>query len=165
MCLDSSFQELSSAISFTLQPILGVRLLVYHFQRGKSLIHKYCPFECNSQFFHSSFPFNWKNPIGYSIAVAWEYTSIFILIRFLGCLVPLVLACFFFAFSITNDWKGDLRKLNEMANTKHPSEAKIFKQLIEFIRSHSNAKQLSELYTSNPICVNLFSSVTALFLD
>lgn len=97
-----------------------------------------------------SFPFNWRNPVGYVIAVAWECVSVFIFLRFLACMLPMMLACFLLAFSMTKDWKGDLRALNKTANTKH------FKQLIEFVRSHSNAKELSKLYTSKWASIWLF---------
>lgn len=42
----------------------------------------------------------------------------------------------------TDDWKGDLRTLNEMVKTKQ-SNADITERIDEFIRSHSNGKQLS----------------------
>lgn len=78
------------------------------------------------------------------IAIIWEYVAIFILFYFVAWLATLVLALFIFAYSLTKDWKRDLRMLKKMAKTKK-SDADIYERLIEFIRSHSNVKKLSEL--------------------
>lgn len=90
------------------------------------------------------FPFDWKNPIGYLISVSWNSIVIFVLFRFLTCMVPLALGAYLFVFSVNNDWEHVIRTLGKRKATK-PSKVNIFKRVTEFIRSHSNMKQLSRI--------------------
>lgn len=90
-----------------------------------------------------SYPFDWENPIGFLIVIIWQFAATFLLLRFLACLLLLALASLLFAFSITKDWKNDLRTLDAMAKTKR-SETDMFEQLTEFVRSHSNIEQLNK---------------------
>lgn len=88
-------------------------------------------------------PFDWKTPVGYLFAVIWQSTVLFILFRVLSRItVPLAASSFLIALFFANDWKGNLQKLNEMAQTKQ-SEADISKQVTEFIHTHSQVRQLS----------------------
>lgn len=97
---------------------------------------------CNVRW-NRRFPFNWKTPIGYSIAIIWQTTSIFIPLRFFACMLTMALGWYFIALSLKKDWNGDLRKLRVMVKTKQ-SKAGMTKLVTEFVRSHSNMKQLSE---------------------
>lgn len=76
------------------------------------------------------------------------YAGAFVTIRFLACLESFALASFIFAYSINKDWKiVDIPTLDKMLKTKQQCEMDIFKQYTEFVRSHSNVKQLSIEYT------------------
>lgn len=78
------------------------------------------------------------------MAVTWAYVTVSVVLRFLVCIAALALAYFLVFLSVIKDWKGDLRTLDKMAKTKHPSETAMFKQFAQFVRSHSNVKELSE---------------------
>lgn len=54
------------------------------------------------------------------------------------------LGWFLIALSLNKDWKDDVQALDEMVKTKQ-SKADMIKLAAEFIRSHSNVKQLSQL--------------------
>lgn len=107
-----------------------------------------------SQFFKSTWiqwsthstPFDWKNPIGYSIAFVWQYASIFVLLNFLATLTPLLLSLLIYANSLNKDWKHDLRLLKKMAKGEQ-SDVALSTELGEFIRSHAYMKELSESQT------------------
>lgn len=57
--------------------------------------------------------------------------------------MTLALGAFLFTVSFTKVMIGDLKSINEMAKTKQ-SDADIFKQLSQFIRTQSDSQQLSE---------------------
>lgn len=62
--------------------------------------------------------------------------------RLMACVLPLGIGSFLFAFFAIKDWKDDFRTLDEMTKTKQ-SKADVIELVTEFVRSHSNAKQLS----------------------
>lgn len=88
-----------------------------------------------------STPIDWKTPTGYLIELAWQYTSIFMLISFLANLTPMAISFFLFADSLRKDWKHDLRAVKKLAKGKQ-FDLELSKLLGEFIRSHSNLKEL-----------------------
>lgn len=87
-------------------------------------------------------PIDWNNPIGYLITAAWQYMGAYIVFRLMACLIPLAFTCFVFAVVTTIGWRYELRTIEQMAKSKQ-SETDIFQLLTEFVRSHSNIKELS----------------------
>lgn len=78
------------------------------------------------------------------MAFIWKSTVLFIVGRiFSTVLAPLAFCAFLIALSFIDDWKGDLRTLDEMARTKQ-CQVNLSKQVAEFIRTHSRVRQLSE---------------------
>lgn len=89
-----------------------------------------------------SYPYDWRNPIGYFFADIWLYISILNELGFLACFTPLAVSFLIYAISLTKDWKHDLQALKKLAN-----DVELYKDLSEFIRSHAYVKKLSETQT------------------
>lgn len=88
------------------------------------------------------FPFNWKNPFGYLIAMCWELLVVFYLVRFLLCLTSYAFEGFYHASSFFKDMCRDLEQLNKIAKARH-SKAVILNKFIQFVHTHSTHKKLS----------------------
>lgn len=86
-------------------------------------------------------PFDWNNPIGYLFAVIWQTILTFPIIAFLVNVVSMGIGCFLFMLAFAEDWICDMRTLDEMARTTK-SKTDMIKQITEFVRSHSNFKEL-----------------------
>lgn len=89
-------------------------------------------------------PFDWKNPIGYSFTICLQIVTVTFLLWFLASLLSLALGNLLFIWSFIKEWKCDLHSLNEMLKTEK-FKADILKELTEFIRAHSNIKELSKI--------------------
>lgn len=87
------------------------------------------------------FPFDWKNPLGYSIAIAVQYITAAYGLLFLASLVIFGMVTFFFANALIKDINGLLQTINKNAKVKKNRD-RILKQLLEFIQYHSDVKQL-----------------------
>lgn len=89
------------------------------------------------------FPFDVKNPLGYTIAVALEYIFIVNLMLPVLCLVSFALETCLVLISLTKDVKCDVNRLNE--NVKD-NQLEILKQFSQLIEIHSDANELSPNY-------------------
>lgn len=88
------------------------------------------------------FPFDWKTPFGYFIAVAFQLMIVKVPLRIIGCFLSIGFAAFIIAITVHKDLKDCLKLIN--ANLKsEPLRGQIRKQFIEFIDLHANMKQLS----------------------
>lgn len=90
----------------------------------------------------NSLPFEWKNPIGYTIAVILESMVAFNLLYFMACFLSIPLGSYFFVNSNNGLMKNDLESINKMANDKK-SASDIFEPFSRFIRSYAETKQLN----------------------
>ena len=88
------------------------------------------------------YPFNWRNPITYFVAISYQYYTAIYLFRFVACLISFGLGIFLFAISATNDIKNDLKLMNDKAKTKR-NRVRILKCLSSFVQFHSAVKKLS----------------------
>ena len=125
---------------------LDMMLSNYHYQCGMNIpkIFWWTFFYFENFAFTIRFPFDWKNPFGYFIAISFQAIIIGNSIRFMACAVSLPYGGFLYTFSINQDMKNDLRAINGMTNTKESQTADILKKFSEFICTHSDSKQLSE---------------------
>lgn len=85
-------------------------------------------------------PFQWKNPFGYLIAFAIEYTSGIYIIDMMVCQTSLVIGCYWLLISLALDISRDLFKI--IGTKMNPLQLK--RELTNYIRAQSDAKQLSE---------------------
>lgn len=87
------------------------------------------------------FPFNWKNPMGYIIAVAFQISMASEALRYMAFALTLPIGGFLWSLSLAEDIKNDANTLNECVRTKR-AKSDIFQRFYEIIRCHIIAIQL-----------------------
>lgn len=88
------------------------------------------------------FPFNWKTPIGYLVAVALQIIVASFPLRYLSCFMTFPLGGHLFTVTIANDVIADMKSINDDVKI-WKSETYIYTKLLELIHLHSDGKQLS----------------------
>lgn len=92
------------------------------------------------------FPFDWKTPLGYLLAVAFECTILLIAIFALKSLGIFAIGVFMFSISLTEDIKCDLDRIVANSSIKKipgKTRLKIMNQIIALVQLHSKATLLS----------------------
>lgn len=159
-CLYLSFgQKSSSAFLFTSLAIQEMMLLWCQRQRGKFTIlfeisninHLRKLFIGLFPYMHFCFcfwtwrfPFDWKNPIGYSCAVILEYLMTACIANFVGSLAILGISTYLMGAAINKDIRRNLHSINDNTEIKK-NRLIIIEQFSDFIQIHSMAKQLSNI--------------------
>lgn len=88
------------------------------------------------------FPFDWKNPIGYLIAIAIEYVMAWYLLVIGAVLIPLAIGSYLYLMALSKCVKGALFAVSQCTNgTKTNQE--ILERIIEYAELYSRVKQLS----------------------
>lgn len=90
-------------------------------------------------------PFDSKNPIGYSIALALECTMLLNPLRYLAVLVTLGFANYKFAKEIANDAIDYIHLFSECAKARRPQQKQqqyMIELLSHWVCIHSDAKEL-----------------------
>lgn len=90
------------------------------------------------------FPFNWKNPCGYMMAVVVQSLWVSVVFTIIGCILLLSFGCFVFSLTAAKTLKSDLHSIDKMARKKN-SRCGMYKKLCKFLEIHANLKQLSRL--------------------
>lgn len=90
-------------------------------------------------------PFNWKNPIGYLIAVALECTLLLNPLRYMATMMTIGFAIFVFAIEFSSTIVDDMRALNKCAKVKRSQQKHIHDLLSHCIDTHSDVKKFSKL--------------------
>lgn len=90
--------------------------------------------------FSQRFPFDWRNPIGYFIAVILQFELASSILEYEACSVCLSFACVLFIFSFAKDVKNHSRVIDENIKTEK-SRRKVIEQLSDFIQ-FTNLKEL-----------------------
>lgn len=120
-----------------LNSILFYHLSIYHYSRCR-------------------FPFDWKNPVGYLVAIILQYQFVSYPCRYIGCFASLGFASFWFAVSAAKNIKSNLREINQSIKAKQHRSI-IFQQFAEFIRS-TIISQLSAEEEEKLITLNFVNS-------
>lgn len=89
-----------------------------------------------------SVPFNWKNPIGYTILTAGEGIAVWHMFCFISCLVTLGAGVLIFIIAMTKDIKSRLAYINKRAKRKK-FRIEAMQKFSIFIQIETSAKQLS----------------------
>lgn len=89
------------------------------------------------------FPFDVKNPIGYSFAYCLQFIMAFSADLTILCVLIIVFAPCLILISTTDDMKSNLHVLNTSAHTE-VSDPELTQQFNEIVQFHSKIKQLSE---------------------
>ena len=93
-------------------------------------------------------PFDSKNPIGFIIAITFQYITIAYGLHVIACVLSLGIGAFMFAMASTEEIKFALNTFNKVVNDQITPDNRLFilQQFAVFIHAHSIVKQLSELY-------------------
>lgn len=92
------------------------------------------------------FPFDWKNPAGYCVAVILEYLMTICISYFVGSLAILGISTYILMLAMIKDIKYRLYSINENAKAdKNKNPTATVEQFSDFIQMHSMTKQLSIL--------------------
>lgn len=88
------------------------------------------------------FPFEWNDPIRYVLITVLQYTMVDITMIPISCTVSVVIGSLLWLQSIEKDIDHGLNGIN--ANMKkRKTQKRIPKQLLDFVKLHTDAKQLS----------------------
>lgn len=147
----ASCQSLFTYISIILLPIWARTYLNYHVRCGKPGVvcaanHMFCA-QCTlteSVWHLNRFPFPWKNPYGFFIAVAIQYIMLTGVLMMASCVLTLSTGFFSLVLTMAKVIKQSLRSINRNSKKKKNRTA-ISNQITRFIRYHSMVKQLSRL--------------------
>lgn len=95
-----------------------------------------------NRFFIRRFPWNWKNPFGFLIAIAIQNALFSYALMIGACLVAFGIGAYLYEIAVSNCIKGSLFAINRNTQAK-ADQSILLEQFIEFLKLHSNAKQLS----------------------
>lgn len=87
-------------------------------------------------------PFNQNYPFGFFLAMSMQFVMLSCMSIIAGCAIALAVGSFLYGIAMTKCIKGSLFAINRGARAK---KGRHLEQIIEFIRFHSTAKQLSRI--------------------
>lgn len=90
------------------------------------------------------FPFDWRHPIGYFVAVILQFIPIAYHYTFVACEATFEGGLFAFTLSFTEDIRNDVKSLNENAKSQ-TNRFQTLKQISDFVQYHSTFKRLSKI--------------------
>lgn len=79
------------------------------------------------------FPFDWKNPLGYFIAVYLQFIIVSMPLQYMGCFLTFALTAFLYSLSLAKNMTNNLRSVDKNAKAKLPQTV-IYKEVCEMIR-------------------------------
>lgn len=88
------------------------------------------------------YPFDWKNPIGYGIAMAFEFLSGWCTFFVALAILKFAIGIYLFVFSMVEDIKCDLESINRNAKFKK-TRVEVVQQFSGIVQFHSKVMQLS----------------------
>lgn len=91
---------------------------------------------------HKRIPYDWKNPAAYLVTVAGLSLWLIQLFKYVGCMMCLALGEFVFAILIVEFLNDELVSIDKLASVKN-SRGLMYQKFSEFIRIHTNLKELS----------------------
>lgn len=95
--------------------------------------------------FKCRFPFDWRNHLGYFVAVAIEYINCVILLLIAMCIFSIIFEAFLTVNAVINDLTNFLIEINENGKWAE-NHLQATEQLIEFVQIHTLLKQLNESF-------------------
>lgn len=98
-------------------------------------------------------PFDWRNPVGYSVVVSLQYFMTVWIGCFVGSIATLGVSSYLIGVAVADDIKGHLYAINDNAKTKRTRLTAV-EQFSDFIENHTFVKQLSAGYDHYHRCVD-----------
>lgn len=88
------------------------------------------------------FPFDWKNPIGFLVAVILQTIMISYPLRYMSCYTRLALGSYLFAITFVRD---TIDEANDFSDSLRKSRSKLnaYKKISEIIQVHAEGKRSS----------------------
>lgn len=129
-----------------------VRSLNYQMRCGKDVVINKLFSATNTllpQFIFSinqRFPFDTKNPVGFSVAIVIQYIQSICSMVATDCFTVCVFGTSALIFPLTKDMKNDLEAININAKRKR-TRSKIVSQFAQFVQFHAKLIQLSQIDT------------------
>lgn len=118
-------------------------LLNYHVQCGELIQTKKnypkTTLVNRTEFFSRRFPFDWRNPVGFMIAMTTQYVMFLYGIKVPACVLALSIGSYLYSIALSKDVKGSLFMFKRNIQSK-ADQSLLLEQLAEFIDLHSNAK-------------------------
>lgn len=94
------------------------------------------------QKYRKRFPYNWKNPTGYLVAVFIQSFMATYEFQYMGYLILLAFGTFMFIIAFVKIMKNELNSINKMASDTKSCK-KMYKILSKFNRTYATVRQLS----------------------
>ena len=89
-------------------------------------------------------PFDWRNPVGFVIAMSMLYIMFSCIMKIAACVIALAVGSYLYAIADSKCLQRILSAVDQSSQLK--AERKhIRKQLVDLMQYHSNVKQLSKL--------------------
>lgn len=88
------------------------------------------------------FPFNWRNPFGFFLAVSIQYIICTYVFIFVSCTVDLGFGTFLLVTTFTKDIENNARTINECGKNEK-THSQTLETISTFIQSYLDVKQLS----------------------
>lgn len=107
-------------------------------------------------YFHCRFPFDWRTPIGYSVAFSIQYIWVLVVVCSATFHSIFLMESFLMLIALIRGVKEDLHTIDKIAET-NGNASDTFNRLSQQIQFHSNAKQLS----NNPIFFSIYSQINS----
>lgn len=111
---------------------------------------------------YSRFPFDWKNPLGYLIAITIEYIMFIFVFLYGGGEVCFGIGSFLFSVAASTDIKADLKEIGMHGVLPENRKWTLYK-LSNFIQVHAQLKQLSCITILQLIYFHILLSVAFAF--
>lgn len=108
------------------------------------------------------YPFDIKTPIGFTIAIAIQFKLLSHATMIAACDIAMAIAAFLYGISMSECMKINLSSIIRHAHHKE-KRVHILREIIDFVKFHAHAKQLSKTLTSNTTKTNLDSIFMATF--
>lgn len=109
---------------------------------NESEIHKFSHSNSKYRFF-LRVPFDWKNPLGYSVVITFQYILTAHCLTLVFCDISFGIGCYLLLNSIIQDYvKIDLKLINKDAASNRNHSLAV-KRVASFIETHSFLKKFS----------------------
>lgn len=107
---------------------------------------------------NSRLPFDWQNPVGFSVTIALLYIFIFTVSYAAISIVVFAIAISLMLITLTKDIISHLKTFNEDAKQMEKHPLRLVKQFTRLVETHSNAMQLARDFSelSKMMCTILF---------
>lgn len=99
--------------------------------------------KCPNFYLLKRFPFDWKNPIGYLLAITVEYIILAYECFVVACILALAFGGYWFVITGTEEIQCILHLIDDKSQSKKNESNELKALFAEFVDMHAFTKQLS----------------------